>query len=98
MDFKLVVISSLLGLFEKKRYLKKMASKGKGKGKGIAKKFDLEPQKKLIAQYDGALDHNYFIEAHFENKYWKKARILECRLAKGKFFIGGNCFFFFRFF
>ena len=40
-----------------------MASKGKGKGKGLSKKFDLDPQKKLIAQYDGSLDNTFFIEA-----------------------------------
>lgn len=61
-----------------------MTSKGKGKGKGFAKKMDLEPQKKLIAQYDGALDNSFFIEAEIEKNRWLKARILECRLAKGK--------------
>lgn len=42
-----------------------MASKGKGKGKGLAKKFDVDLQNKAIAQYDGAFDSSYFVEAEF---------------------------------
>jgi hypothetical protein len=61
-----------------------MASKGKGKGKGLSKKFDIESQKKLIAQKDGSLDKLLYIQAEFEKDRWIKARILECRLAKGK--------------
>ena len=40
-----------------------MASKGKGKGKGKAMKFDLEPQKKVITQHEGAVDSNFFVDA-----------------------------------
>lgn len=48
-------------------------------------KFDLEPQKKVIAQHEGALDANFFVDAEIEKGKWHKARILECRLAKGNF-------------
>ena len=75
-----------------------MASKGKGKGKGLAKKFDLDLQKKMIAQYDGALDNSFFVEAEIDKGRWLKARILECRLAKGKKFRSGKRLFFFHFF
>jgi hypothetical protein len=38
-----------------------MASKGKSKGKGKSKKFDLEPQKKMVVQHEGAIDSTFFI-------------------------------------
>lgn len=59
-----------------------MASKGKGKGKGLSKKFDPDLQNKAMAQYDGAYDSSFFVEAEFEKGRWIKARIKECRLAK----------------
>lgn len=67
-----------------------MASKGKGKGKGLAKKFDSDLQNKAIAQYDGAYDSSFFVEAEFEKGRWIKARIKECRLAKGIIFRAGK--------
>lgn len=53
-----------------------MTSKGKGKGKGLPKKFDLEAQTKLFGANDGALDDSYFIMALTRNNKWAKARIL----------------------
>lgn len=62
-----------------------MSAKGKGKGKGKGLKLDGDVLKKFNNQHDGALDSSFFVICEMENGRKFKARILDCRLAKGNF-------------
>jgi hypothetical protein len=58
-----------------------MASKGKGKGKNA--KLDTDLLKKGTKIYEGALDNSYYVLASMKDNTWHRARIIDCRLAKG---------------
>lgn len=56
-----------------------------GKAKGKLIKFDQDLMKKMPLNFDGAYSMNVFYEAYMDtNDRWYKARILSCRLARGK--------------